>query len=275
MQARAVTCLFFKSEAIVDQSGEGIRAYYEQIRNLQALVVDSQVDILKIIARKMADAVLGEHRIYTFGTGHSHMLAEESYYRAGGIAAAVPMFTPMILMLHESARMSSQVERMPELAVALLDEYEPLAEELLFIYADSGVNGLPVQLAIEARQRGVTVIGVCSLKYTAIAPLSKVGKRLPEVVDFTIDNHGIPGDALVNVEGSPWRVGASSTIVGALIWNCLLTEMAFLVQKAGGELPVFASFNMPGAAEHNANILTKWSRLNPHLPDRNIKIRKV
>ncbi len=254
-------------------SGKGIRAYYEQIRQLQTQVIESQMDVLTAVAHKMAEVVLAEGRIFTFGTGHSHMLAEESYYRAGGIAAAVPMFAPMILMLHESARMSSQVERMPELAAALIDEYEPQAGEMLFVYADSGVNGLPVQLAVEARQRGVTVVGVCSLKYTSLAPLSRVGKRLPEVVDYVIDNFGTPGDALVEIDGIPWRVGASSTIAGALIWNCLLTEAAYQVRQAGGDLPVFASFNMPGAAEHNLGILEKWSRLNPHLPNRNIKVR--
>jgi len=261
------------NEKSMKSSGKGIRTYFEQIGYLQSQIIESQMDVLTRVAQNMAEVVLGDGRIFTFGTGHSHMLAEESFYRAGGIAAAVPMFTPMILMLHESARMSSQVERMPELAAALIDEYEPRSGELLFIYADSGVNGLPVQLAIEARHRGVMVVGVCSLKYTQLAPLSKVGKRLPEVVDEVIDNFGTPGDALVALEGSPWRVAASSTIAGALIWNCLLTEAAGLVLQAGGDLPIFASFNMPGAAEHNIAILEKWSRLNPHLPDRNIKVK--
>jgi uncharacterized phosphosugar-binding protein len=161
---------------------------------------------------------------------------------------------------------------LPELATPLLDEYEPQAGELLFVYADSGVNGLPVQLAIEARERGVIVVGVCSLQYTRIAPLSKVGKRLNEVVDYLIDNHGTPGDALVEVAGSSWRVAASSTISGALIWNCLLTETIFRLSDRMDDLPVFASFNMQGAAQHNEVILEKWSRINPHLPDRNIKI---
>jgi uncharacterized phosphosugar-binding protein len=251
--------------------GNGVSTYFENIRALQEKVITSQKDELIEIASKMAEIVKRDDRIFTFGTGHSHLLAEESYYRAGGIAAAVPMFAPMILMLHESARMSSQVERMPELATAILEEYEPEAGEMLIIYADSGVNGLPVQLAIEAKERGVVVVGVCSFKYTSIAPLSKVGKRLPEVVDYALDNHGTPGDALVALENSTWRVAASSTITGALIWNCLLTEMAFQLNEDGYEIPLIASFNMPGAAEHNAGLLEKWSKINPHLPARNIK----
>jgi uncharacterized phosphosugar-binding protein len=250
----------------------GVLAFYHQISTLQQQIVESQLDVLTTVAAQMADIVRRGERIFSFGTGHSHMLCEESFYRAGGIAAAVPMLRPSVLMLHESPRMSSQVERMPELAVAVLDEYDPRPGEMLIVYTGSGVNGLPIQMAIEARRRGLVVVGVCSLKYAAVAPLSPVGKRLPEVVDYVIDNFGEPGDALLELEGSPWRVTASSTIAGALIWNCLLAGAAFRLNTEGANLPIFASFNMPGAADHNAGILEKWSRVNPHLPSRNLQV---
>ena len=204
-------------------------------------------------------------------TGHSHMLCEEAYYRAGGIPAAVPMFAPQILMLHESARLSSQMERIPELATPILDEYEPQPGEVLIVYADSGSNELPVQLAIEAKERGAIVVGVGSFNYAHVAPVTTVGKKLFDVVDYAIDNFGTPGDALVDVPDTPWRVAASSTIAGATIWNCLLTETVFLLQARGIEPPVIASFNMKNAAENNAGLLEKWSQINPHLPNRNIK----
>jgi len=146
--------------------------------------------------------------------------------------------------------------------------------EMLIIYADSGSNELPVQLAIEAKERGVLVVGVGSFKYAAIAPRTVVAKTLFEVVDFAIDNHGVPGDALVGLEGSDWRVAASSTLIGVTIWNCLLTEAVFRLHAEGEALPITASFNMPGAAEHNARLLGEWSKLNPHLPARNITLRK-
>jgi uncharacterized phosphosugar-binding protein len=56
---------------------------------------------------------------------------------------------------------------------------------------------------------------------------------------------------LAAIEGTNWQVGCSLTIVGALIWNCLLTECVKRLSAIGVELPVFASLNMPGAAEHN------------------------
>jgi uncharacterized phosphosugar-binding protein len=245
--------------------------YYDAVRRLQAQVIESQTEILNEIAAKMAEAVRRDRRIFLFGTGHSHLLAEEAFFRAGGLAAATPMFVPQALMLHESSRMSSQLERMPELAAVICDEYDPQPGEMLIVYADSGSNALPVQMAIEAKSRGLTSVGVCSMQYAHAAPLSKAGKKLFEVSDFTIDNGGIPGDALIQIEGSPWRTAGTSTLMGVLIWNCLLSQTVRLLVAAGAEPPIFASYNMPGAIEHNQRILAKWSRINPHLPAQTIK----
>jgi uncharacterized phosphosugar-binding protein len=252
----------------------GIQRFYEEITRLQRWVIETHMETLGEIARLMADVIRQDRRIFLFGTGHSHILVEEAYFRAGGIPAAVPIFVPQILMLHESALLSSRLERMPELANPLLDEYDPQPGEILIVYAASGSNALPVQIAIEAHERGLTTVGVCSLKYARMAPLSTTGKKLYEVTDYVIDNGGEPGDAQVPVDGTDWRVASTSTITGATIWNCLLTEAVFCLAEQGEELPLFASYNMPGAIEHNKWVLAKWSRINPHLPERTIKTNR-
>ncbi|WP_442185466.1 SIS domain-containing protein, partial [Rhizobium leguminosarum] len=58
----------------------------------------------------MADADGDDKRVYVFGTGHSHMLAEEVHYRAGGLALTVPVLVGSA-MLHEGAVISSVYER--------------------------------------------------------------------------------------------------------------------------------------------------------------------
>jgi uncharacterized phosphosugar-binding protein len=242
----------------------GISGFFEAIQELQTRVINSQSELLSTVATHMAAVIEQEKRVFVFGTGHSHMLSEEGFYRAGGLAAVTPIFVPA-LMLHENPGFSSKLERTPGFARIILERYEPRAGEILFVFSNSGVNQLPVEMALEARHKGLEVIAVCSLAYARVAPLSSVGQRLYEVADFTIDNGGLPGDGLLNIPDSDWLVGPSSTILNALIWNCLVVETVQKLHASGVDLPLIASLNMPGAAEHNEQLFAKWRKINPAL----------
>jgi len=216
------------------------------------------------VAAAMMERIQRGQRIFIFGTGHSHMLAEEAFYRAGGLAAVVPIFSS-VLMLHEHAELGSRLERTPGLAERLLDEYSPQPNEMIFVVSNSGVNHMPVEMAQTAKLRGLLVISISSFKYARIAPLSALGQHLDEVADLAIDNGCPPGDALAPIPGTNWRVGPGTTILTSLIWNCLITEVAYRMQAAGESTPVFISINMPGARDHNEALLSVWRSGNPHL----------
>lgn len=245
-------------------SGNGIRSYFTQIRDLQQQIIEQQTSTLCQIADQMAETISVKGRIFLFGSGHSHMMAEEAFYRAGGLAAAVPIFSSA-LMLHENTALSSRLERTPGIANLIFAPYKPNAGEMIFIFSNSGVNQLPVELALLAKALGLKVVAICALQYATRAPLSAIGKRLAEVADYVLDNGGVAGDALVEVPQTPWRVAPSSTITCALLWNCLLTETVFRLQALGFDLPLIASLNMPGAAEHNEIVMEQWRKVNPHL----------
>jgi uncharacterized phosphosugar-binding protein len=89
--------------------------------------------------------------------------------------------------------------------------------------------------------------------------------RLDQSADLALDNGGIPGDALLELSDFAWRVAPSSTVICALIWNCLVAETAGLLLESGIEPPVFVSLNVNGAAEHNQSLLEKWRPRNIHL----------
>jgi uncharacterized phosphosugar-binding protein len=227
---------------------DGIEAYFRGVAELQHRVLETQRPLLADVARKMADVILAGGRVFVFGTGHSHMLAEEGYARAGGLMSVVPIFYTA-LMLHESIPLSAKVERTPGLAGGLLDRSGIRAGEMLFIYSNSGVNHLPVEMALEAKQRGVVTVTIGSRAFAAVAPLSAIGRRLAEVCDFAIDNGGVAGDGIVAVPGLDWKVGPTSTVIGALIWNALVVQATGHIQAARGDAPVAVSFNMPGYAD--------------------------
>lgn len=246
------------------RSGDGLDRYTNAILALQRQVMDIQREMLIQIAGVLAEAVTRERRIFLFGTGHSHLLAEEGHFRAGGLANVVPILSPD-LMLHEGAIRSAQLERQSGIAAALLDRYQPQTGEVIVIFSNSGVNVVPVEMALAAKARGLITIAVCAMRYAQQAALSTAGRRLYEVADYTLDNGGEPGDSLIPIAGTPYRVGPSSTIVGALIWNALITEVAFQLQARAIDAPLYVSSNLPGAAERNAALLGKWQPFNPHL----------
>lgn len=238
--------------------------YLHAITELQARVVESQRAILIEVAERMAETTRRDQRIFLFGTGHSHLIAEEGFYRAGGLANVVPILAGHF-MLDQLPALGSQLERTPDLADIILDRYAPEPEEMLFIFSNSGVNRLPVEMALQGRERKMLVVGVSSFVYAHRAPLSDVGLRLDESVDVALDNGGVPGDALVELENFPWRVAPSSTVIGALIWNGLVSETARLLLSSGITPPIFVSINVAGAAEHNQALLEKWRPRNIHL----------
>jgi uncharacterized phosphosugar-binding protein len=238
--------------------------YLRAINELQMRVVESQRASLIQVAEKMAETTQRNQRIFLFGTGHSHLLAEEGFYRAGGLANVVPILSEHF-MLHHLPELGSRLERTPGLAELILDRYVPVAGEMLFVFSNSGVNHLPVEITLRGQERGMFVVGISSLAYAQQAPLSDLGMRLDQAVDLALDNGGIPGDALLELPDFPWRVAPSSTVIGALLWNCLISETARLLLASGTEPPIFVSINVQGAAEHNQALLKKWRPRNIHL----------
>ena len=245
-------------------SGTALDDYLQTIGELQTRVVVGQRVRLLEIAARMAETTRKDLRLFLFGTGHSHLLAEEGFYRAGGLANVVPILNEHT-MLHHLPSLGSRIERTPGLADLILERYDPQPEEMLFVFSNSGVNRLPVEMAIRGKERGLFVVGVSSFEYARQAPLSDLGQRLDQAVDLALDNGGRPGDALLELEGLPWRVAPSSTVINALLWNSLVAETARLLLESGFEPPIFASFNVPGAAQHNQALLSKWRPRNIHL----------
>ena len=84
--------------------------------------------------------------IYVFGCGHSHMIAEETFYRAGGLACVAPVFCEP-LMLHESAYLSSRLEKADGYYETLLRSVRFSEKDMLICVSSSGVNAVPVEYA--------------------------------------------------------------------------------------------------------------------------------
>jgi uncharacterized phosphosugar-binding protein len=229
-----------------------------------AQITQTQADSLARAAEIVCRVIAADGLVFLFGTGHSHLLAEEGHYRAGGLACVCPILYSAV-MLHEGAIMSGHVERTSDLAVRILARYRPQQRDAILIFSNSGVNTMPVEMAQAARAAGMPVIAIVALAYAAQAPLGSAGVRLADAADVVIDNGGVPGDALVAVMDSGLRAGPLSTIAGAYILNTVLVEAAARAHALGVSVPVYISANMPGAQAHNDALTARYRPRNPHL----------
>jgi len=242
----------------------GANAYMDAARSVLDRLAQSQGSAIDQAASAIVKTIKSGGMVYLFGTGHSHLLAEEGHHRAGGLAPICPILSSS-LMLHESSATASKLERTPGLGPALLARYQPTSKDVLVVFSNSGVNAVPVEMAMSAKQIGLTVIAVVAMQYALQAPLGPLGKRLPEVADIVIDNQGPCGDALVEIGHTGLRVGPMSTLAGTFVLNAIVTEVATRIAHDGAMPPVYISANMQGAADHNNGLRNAYRGRNLHL----------
>ena len=200
-------------------------------------------------------------QLFIFGTGHSKLLAEESFHRAGGYAAACPVRSDEI-NFSKGTDKATELERTANVAKRALEKYKLSSKDILMIVSNSGVNHAPVEAAILAKKKKIKTIALTSYKFSKQAPLSELKKRLFEICDIYIDNKIPPGDAIVGI--NKMMVGPASTITGSFILNSILVEVANLLRNEK-IFPFYISVNMPGAKENNDKLVKKYKKSNPHL----------
>ena len=110
--------------------------YITNIQNLIERVLETQMDIIDEAGAIVAESVMSNGFVYAFGTGHSHMMAEELFYRAGGLARIYPILEDA-LMLHNGAIKSTEMERLDGYAELILERYECNDKDCLIIASNS------------------------------------------------------------------------------------------------------------------------------------------
>lgn len=214
----------------------------QAVQHLQWLL-DNQSTQIAGAGAAVAKAVSNGGLWYVFGTGHSHMLAEEVFYRAGGMVPVAPILNSG-LMLHESALQSTALERLAGLARVILDNTAVSPADVLLIASNSGRNAVPVEMARLAKERGIYTIALTSLTHSGqVSSRDASGLRLFEVADLVIDNGAPFGDALIRVAGHDERMGPISTVVGAAVMNAIAIEAVACLHAQGVAVPTLVSAN--------------------------------
>ncbi|WP_156291241.1 SIS domain-containing protein [Oceanobacillus salinisoli] len=235
-----------------------IYQYFGQIKGILDTVVAKEAEKMSEAADKIAESIQKDGVVHLFGCGHSHMLSEEVYYRAGGLVPIHPILHEP-LMLHEGALRSSELERTPDYAGSFMEEQDIRENDVMVVISTSGRNPVPIDAALIAKEKGAFVIGISSFVYAeGQTSRHKSGKFLHEVVDLPIDNHIPVGDALLSDENVAVNFAPGSTVVGASIINAMVADTISQMAKNGYEPPVLLSGNVDGADEHNKAVMEKY-----------------
>ncbi len=221
-------------------------------------LVTYQEEALDAARDAVIAALAADRLVYVAGSGHSHLLAEEVFYRAGGIAAAQAILDPD-LMLHNGAQRSTMLEREEGRAEAVLAGYDIQPGDVVFVASNSGRNAYPIELALGAKDRGATTIAITSMQHARqITSRHRTGQLLYQVTDLVIDNEGEYGDASLPIGGGKVRMGPTSTISGVFILNALMAEAVAELSERGIEVDVYHSANAEGKEAAGEAIVERW-----------------
>jgi uncharacterized phosphosugar-binding protein len=238
--------------------------YYEALMGQMEAVRRTQWEKIETAAAWLGQSLANDGWLYAFGTGHSHALAEEIFYRAGNLARATPMLDSR-LMLHENAIEATYNEREEGYGVKLLNSYPIRAGDVLLVASNSGRNSVPIDVALEGRRLGLRVVAITNLAHSRAWPSRHAGgKNLAEVAELAIDNRGVSGDASLELEGLPGKVGPTTTSTGALIVNAIIVGGIEHALRAGAPPEIYISSNSSGD-DHNDILLQKYKGKIRHL----------
>jgi uncharacterized phosphosugar-binding protein len=242
-------------------------AYIAEIKKLISKLENTQMEKIHQVAELATDAYLNNNLIYVFGAGHSNILALETFARAGGLFHMQAIFDKG-LDLSAGARRQGAFERLPGYAKCIIQDYDIGPGDIVIIASNSGRNPAPVQMALEAKGLGAVVVALTSLQHTnSVTSNDPSGKKLNEIADIVIDNGCPAGDAVVEFPNLPARVGPSSTVMGAMILDSIVTQTAKNLLDRGIVPPVAMSGNLPDGKEYNKQFVTlreKYSRKLRH-----------
>lgn len=239
------------------------KKYLETINKLLGEIEEKEQNTIDMAATVLAKTFAEDRLINVIGPGgHSNMAVEEVFWRAGGLTVINAILDPGTNLIH-GAKRSSMVERTPGYAVTVLDAYGVKSGDVLIIVNAYGINAMTIDCALESKKRGITSIAVTSTSFANCVPQNAParhpnGKNLYELADIFINNHLPLGDAIIEIDGLPQKMGPTSTFVNSFVMNLLMMRTAEKIIELGITPPVWTSGNLPDGDKLNQAYFDKY-----------------
>jgi uncharacterized phosphosugar-binding protein len=245
--------------------------FFDRARRLLEEIEATQSEAIRQAAVACADSIVAGKLVHTFGTGHGGIPALEAFPRSGSIVGFRAIVELPITLLHHvwgdmGVPQYRFLHRQEGYGRAILEANRIAAGDTLVLFSHSGINAVILDMALMARERGVTVVGVTSRPHSsAVTPRHTSGLHLYEAADIVIDTGAPLGDACVNVEGLADPVGAVSTVLTVSVMHGIIVETAATMVERGQQPHVEVNLNLPreGSAreQNNQGYDELWRRL--------------
>jgi uncharacterized phosphosugar-binding protein len=224
--------------------------YLNAIQSIVGTIRTQETRSIKAAGRIMAGSILAGGRVYMFGSGHSVIPVLDIFPRYGSFVGFFPLYDPRLMWSNVigpgGARELLWLERQEGYAKVFLQSYPLENRDVMLVFSHGGLNAAPIEVALEAKARGLKVVTVSSHANASIASRKhSSGKVLSEVADVAIDNCVPPEDSLVDV-GQLEKVAAGSTVAAVTIAMSLVAETAAQLARKGKVPPTFVSPNVHG-----------------------------
>ena len=227
-------------------------SYFAASNALLAKARELNAPVLAAIAPKIGASLAAGGVLHTFGSGHSEMIAREIIGRAGGLMPVTGLFDPGYGFSENVVGYGTRLAQRHD------HHYGLRPGETIIVISNSGKNASPIEVALYAKQKGLTVVGLTSVAMSGTAAtVHPGGKNLHAVADHVLDNLGVTGDAITEV--TPGRfAGPTSTFIGCTLLNLLMLDVLQWLRDHGHELPLVTSQNIPGGMEANIALSQRY-----------------
>jgi len=233
-----------------------LHQYRDRISVVLSDIWLSQTPNLEGAARLMADSIARGGLVHLFGSGHSVLPVQDIFPRYGSYPGWRPLMDMRLMWTNVigsgGAKGLLWLERREGYAHVLFENEPIRSGDVILIFSHGGLNAVGIEVALEAKKRGLSVVAVTSLdNYAKREASHSSGKKLADCADIVIDNCCPAEDSLVTVENWKAPVAASSTVATVTISMALVAQVAAELSKRGKNPPVFVSPNVPGIPKDN------------------------
>lgn len=237
--------------------------YFDEIIKIIEEIRETEREQILKAAHMVAEQVRQDKKVFVFGPGgHSNLAAMEVFFRAGGLMH-IDAILNQDTMLSNGALKSMNAERLPGYGKIIVEDYDIGEGDLLWIVNAYGINSATIDAALTAKERGAKVIGVSSREHAENCPKNHEARHpskmnLHDIVDCAVDCKVKLGDATLEIDGFPQKIGALSTYANAYVMNCIVIEAINILVNQGINPPVWRSGNCPGGDEWNGQFIERF-----------------